>query len=98
MVEFQIEWTPQNLLSIKGHGPTPLDLKLGANPKDTNDAGDVTLWMKMKLRNETRIAPSLGFRFGVQLPNSDRKSTRLNSSHRCISYAVFCLKKKKKTK
>src|SRR5437762_13868551 len=29
---------------------------------------------------------------------SDRKSTRLNSSHRCISYAVFCLKKKKKKK
>src|SRR5437763_7403675 len=26
----------------------------------------------------------------------DRKSTRLNSSHRCISYAVFCLKKKKR--
>src|SRR5437762_11662255 len=29
-------------------------------------------------------------------PKADRKSTRLNSSHRCISYAVFCLKKKKK--
>src|SRR5207248_10222694 len=28
----------------------------------------------------------------------DRKSTRLNSSHRTISYAVFCLKKKKKNK
>src|SRR5258708_23329867 len=27
---------------------------------------------------------------------SDRKSTRLNSSHQIISYAVFCLKKKKK--
>ena len=27
----------------------------------------------------------------------DRKSTRLNSSHVVISYAVFCLKKKKKT-
>src|SRR5437764_13842058 len=26
--------------------------------------------------------------------HGDRKSTRLNSSHRCISYAVFCLKKK----
>src|ERR1017187_6099567 len=26
----------------------------------------------------------------------DRKSTRLNSSHRCISYAVFCLKKKER--
>ena len=72
MVEFQIEWTPQNLLSVKGHGPTPLDLKLGANPNDTNDVGDVTLWMKMKLRNETRIAPALGFRFGIQLPNSNQ--------------------------
>src|SRR3712207_9190830 len=29
--------------------------------------------------------------------NADRKSTRLNSSHANISYAVFCLKKKKKT-
>src|SRR5690625_6806861 len=30
--------------------------------------------------------------------NEDRKSTRLNSSHVAISYAVFCLKKKKKNK
>src|SRR5256885_8999791 len=30
-------------------------------------------------------------------PVEDRKSTRLNSSHLVISYAVFCLKKKKKT-
>src|SRR5215217_9035062 len=30
-------------------------------------------------------------------PARDRKSTRLNSSHANISYAVFCLKKKKKT-
>src|SRR5437879_8544788 len=39
---------------------------------------------------------------GVDVPAGavirDRKSTRLNSSHRCISYAVFCLKKKKKKK
>src|SRR5258708_15388391 len=28
-------------------------------------------------------------------PGGDRKSTRLNSSHQIISYAVFCLKKKK---
>src|SRR2546429_1780528 len=32
------------------------------------------------------------------LAAGDRKSTRLNSSHGYISYAVFCLKKKKKTK
>src|SRR5437764_5594601 len=31
-------------------------------------------------------------------PGVDRKSTRQNSSHRCISYAVFCLKKKKNKK
>src|SRR5438034_8071658 len=37
-----------------------------------------------------------GFRFTcvVPLANEDRKSTRLNSSHTVISYAVFCLKKK----
>src|SRR6266516_6662462 len=32
---------------------------------------------------------------GIRPPGEDRKSTRLNSSHRTISYAVFCLKKKK---
>src|SRR2546430_4610277 len=31
---------------------------------------------------------------GAQIPRIDRKSTRLNSSHSQISYAVFCLKKK----
>ena len=72
MVEFQIEWTPQTFLSIKGRGPTPLDLQLNPAANGTSDVGDVTLWMKMKLRNETRIAPSLGFRFGVQLPNSNQ--------------------------
>src|SRR2546427_3076842 len=32
------------------------------------------------------------------LPDGDRKSTRLNSSHSQISYAVFCLKKKKQVR
>src|SRR5437867_10555797 len=32
---------------------------------------------------------------GEGIPKKDRKSTRLKSSHRTISYAVFCLKKKK---
>src|SRR5258708_11232511 len=34
----------------------------------------------------------------IRAPGTDRKSTRLNSSHQIISYAVFCLKKKKNTK
>src|SRR5690348_18075353 len=38
-----------------------------------------------------------GYLAGVgRTPRRDRKSTRLNSSHPSISYAVFCLKKKKK--
>src|SRR5690348_17742231 len=39
-----------------------------------------------------------GERVGLVGPYRDRKSTRLNSSHPSISYAVFCLKKKKKKK
>src|SRR5947208_12324324 len=35
---------------------------------------------------------------GASLSGLDRKSTRLNSSHQIISYAVFCLKKKKTTR
>src|SRR2546426_4336170 len=38
----------------------------------------------------------LGTVGGRELRGLDRKSTRLNSSHLVISYAVFCLKKKKK--
>src|SRR5258708_16348787 len=46
-----------------------------------------------------RIEVSLfqGKRRGQTVFKSDRKSTRLNSSHQIISYAVFCLKKKKTT-
>src|SRR5256885_12595877 len=40
-----------------------------------------------RLEGEARVAD----------PGEDRKSTRLNSSHLVISYAVFCLKKKKKS-
>src|SRR5262245_63951158 len=39
-----------------------------------------------------------GYRYLCRRPRLDRKSTRLNSSHLGISYAVFCLKKKKKRK
>src|SRR3989449_4525763 len=42
-----------------------------------------------------RGAPRVWFN-SVGVPAPDRKSTRLNSSHGYISYAVFCLKKKKK--
>jgi hypothetical protein len=71
-VEFQIEWTAQNILSIKSRGPSAIPLKLGANESDANDVGDARLWMKIKLLNESGKRPALGFRFGVELPNSNQ--------------------------
>src|SRR5690348_17878612 len=47
--------------------------------------------------NQDRLRePTDGTARGVHVADLDRKSTRLNSSHPSISYAVFCLKKKKK--
>src|SRR5438874_2298808 len=48
-------------------------------------------WLEKILHPKSRIA-KLGEKSGAKV---DRKSTRLNSSHVEISYAVFCLKKKK---
>src|SRR2546429_2748980 len=49
--------------------------------------------------SERRRPSRAGLHAGMELRRGvrDRKSTRLNSSHGYISYAVFCLKKKKKT-
>src|SRR5437763_8757041 len=45
-------------------------------------------------RGSSRLVPSAAAPRLHRRRRADRKSTRLNSSHRCISYAVFCLKKK----
>src|SRR2546427_5433563 len=49
-------------------------------------------------RDAARIRIATGVRNAQRFQTPDRKSTRLNSSHSQISYAVFCLKKKKKKK
>src|SRR5258708_10244271 len=43
---------------------------------------------------ESQLRPERQNGRGLENQASDRKSTRLNSSHQIISYAVFCLKKK----
>src|SRR2546422_7852156 len=49
--------------------------------------------------NEAKVETSMRQQFeSWVVKGTDRKSTRLNSSHGYISYAVFCLKKKKKTR
>src|SRR3712207_7005786 len=57
-------------------------------------------WLKDQALNTTKWRKgNKKFREGAEAPLAeDRKSTRLNSSHANISYAVFCLKKKKPTR
>jgi len=71
-VEFQIDGIAQNFVSINSRGPSAIPLSIAPGSNSTNDTGDFMLSAKFKLRNETRRGPSLGFRFGVQLPNSNQ--------------------------
>src|SRR2546427_8840169 len=48
------------------------------------------------VRHRCGLRGAVPMLFTRRAPDQDRKSTRLNSSHSQISYAVFCLKKKKK--
>src|SRR3712207_7651150 len=63
------------------------DLEIGGEPGDggLGEGGHLRL----------ALVPPVGER-SLRIDVEDRKSTRLNSSHANISYAVFCLKKKKK--
>ena len=91
-VEFQIDGVAQNVLSVNSITvPSPIPLNL-AGTTSTNDTGDFTLSTKIKLRNETRHGPSLGFRFGVQLPNSSQgRGIGLNQTN---AYGLVLIGKK----
>src|SRR5688572_31993073 len=52
----------------------------------------------LELASISRSMKGLAKELNVPIEAADRKSTRLNSSHSQISYAVFCLKKKKNKK
>src|SRR5437867_8258661 len=76
---------PKKLRSEKDHITIRQDEK--DNPKIT---------MRCWLVGSVNFFGQCCSRRSHQPASQDRKSTRLNSSHRTISYAVFCLKKKKK--
>src|SRR3989442_10723517 len=59
-------------------------------------AGDVPCNIKWVIEGEEEIGSPHFSEFITRYKERDRKSTRLNSSHVRISYAVFCLKKKKR--
>src|SRR5947209_2232055 len=83
------------------HTPHYFQMPLAFRYYDTARVLAVALSRKLRLEKDVSsalpkisiISPSPG---GIPVP--DRKSTRLNSSHANISYAVFCLKKIKKKK
>src|SRR2546430_3199543 len=56
------------------------------------------IFFQVLARDEKERVRGAAVRHLQRLEVEDRKSTRLNSSHSQISYAVFCLKKKKKKK
>jgi hypothetical protein len=92
-VEVQVEGVAQNFLSINSMtAPPPIQLTLQPGQNSTNDTGDFTLSTKIKFRNETQRGPSLGFRFGVQLPNSNQK--RGIGSNQTNAYGMILAGKK----
>jgi hypothetical protein len=71
-VEVEAGGVIQNFLDINRQfrsSAVPLQLR---SANSTRDTGDFFLATKIKLRSETRRAPGLGFRFGVELPNSNQ--------------------------
>ena len=69
-VELQIEGTIQNYVAINSRTPSAIPLTLDGN--STNDFDDFTVSAKIKLRNETRLLPAVGLKFGFQMPNTDQ--------------------------
>src|SRR3712207_7996754 len=74
--------------------PIPWDYETEP-PVEDLESGTVIEINELKMRWDARV-PGRKVKGKAPTRLGDRKSTRLNSSHANISYAVFCLKKKKK--
>src|SRR3712207_7757533 len=59
-----------------------------------NDVQKLAVWRDRHAPGKSIWITEFGYDATTKKPDPDRKSTRLNSSHANISYAVFCLKKK----
>src|SRR5207253_10043445 len=83
---------PTEISTLSLHDALPIFAQAGggeALPRGGEHAGEAAEVLDQLLGQRLDVAA----RNGVE--QQDRKSTRLNSSHVAISYAVFCLKKKK---
>src|SRR5437868_13264941 len=85
---FFIDPAPPQIYTLSLHDALPIFLHLGDDPKGCAHRA-LRVVLARRGRTEEGEHPVAGEIL------EDRKSTRLNSSHVSISYAVFCLKKKK---
>ncbi len=69
-VEIQLEGALQTYVAINSRGHSSIPLNITGN--STNDFDDFVMSAKIKLRNETKVLPALGFKFGFQMPNTDQ--------------------------
>lgn len=80
-VELEFGGTLYNSLAIESKTTSSIPLQLKSS-NSTSDIGDFFLATKIKIRNEGQRTPALGFRFGVQLPNSNQaKGIGLNTTN-----------------
>lgn len=70
-VEIQVEGSVRNFLAINS-SQTPAPIPLDINRNSTSDTGDFIISTKIKINEETKNIPAFGFKFGVQLPNSNQ--------------------------
>ncbi|HMS42303.1 MAG TPA: hypothetical protein PKE69_18870 [Pyrinomonadaceae bacterium] len=69
-VEIQVEGVLQNFVAINSQTPSYIPLQVTGN--STNDFSDFIFSTKIRLRNETKNLPAIGFKFGFQMPNSNQ--------------------------
>jgi hypothetical protein len=73
-VEIETGGVIHNFLSINSqYRPSAIPIRLSQGTNSTHDTGDFYMAAKIKLRNESRRAPAVGFRFGAELPNSNQE-------------------------
>src|SRR5205085_12322088 len=97
-VEFCLGWVAlQQLPSFPTRRSSDLVRRAHRVPGGSDVLAHATADEEMRKRDQGRGVRDVGDarRFGSGHRRKDRKSTRLNSSHSQISYAVFCLKKKR---
>src|SRR5690349_25174215 len=89
---------PTEIYTLSLHDALPISCDRPWSRQNATASAAFCLDALHHLGRERQLGAELLHREAPQVAHQDRKSTRLNSSHVEISYAVFCLKKKKKNK